>query len=123
MSEYTPVPPQVDLPQLEREVLAFWAENDTFAKSLARNGGAQPWTLGRATQTLLRTTRGTVGRFSAMTSWNWLPAAFNSSALAASCQALMASSTAGILARLQFGAGMVPEPTKRMTTSIGTGQR
>ncbi len=44
MSEYTPVPPQVDLPQLEREVLAFWAENDTFAKSLEKNADGEPWT-------------------------------------------------------------------------------
>jgi isoleucyl-tRNA synthetase len=44
VSEYTPVPPQVDLPALEREVLALWERNDTFAKSLARNAGAEPWT-------------------------------------------------------------------------------
>ncbi len=44
MNQYRPVPPQVDLPALEREVLAFWAENDTFAKSLERTAGAEPWT-------------------------------------------------------------------------------
>ncbi len=37
MTEYTPVPPQVDLPALEREVLAWWRENDTFAASLEKN--------------------------------------------------------------------------------------
>ncbi len=44
MSEYTPVPPQVDLPALEREVLALWEREGTFAASLARNAGAEPWT-------------------------------------------------------------------------------
>jgi isoleucyl-tRNA synthetase len=44
VSDYNPVPPQVDLPALEREVLGLWAANDTFAKSLDRNEGAEPWT-------------------------------------------------------------------------------
>ncbi|HET9498904.1 MAG TPA: isoleucine--tRNA ligase [Marmoricola sp.] len=44
MSEYRPVPPQVDLPALEHEVLDFWHENKTFDASLARNEGAEPWT-------------------------------------------------------------------------------
>ena len=44
MSEYTPVPPQVDLPRMEREILAFWDEHDTFRKSLERTEGAAPWT-------------------------------------------------------------------------------
>jgi isoleucyl-tRNA synthetase len=44
VSEYTPVPPQVDLPAMEREVLAFWEEHDTFRKSLERTEGAEPWT-------------------------------------------------------------------------------
>lgn len=44
MSEYPPVPPQVDLPAMEREILAFWKQHDTFAASLARNEGAQRWT-------------------------------------------------------------------------------
>jgi isoleucyl-tRNA synthetase len=29
---------------MEREILRFWAEHDTFARSLARNAGAEPWT-------------------------------------------------------------------------------
>ncbi len=41
---YTPVPPQVDLPQMEREVLAFWRDRQVFEKSVARNEGAQSWT-------------------------------------------------------------------------------
>ena len=44
MNEYHPVPPQVDLPALERDVLAFWADNQTFEKSLERNQGADSWT-------------------------------------------------------------------------------
>ncbi|HET7690345.1 MAG TPA: isoleucine--tRNA ligase [Nocardioidaceae bacterium] len=45
-SEYTPVPPQVDLPALERDVMAFWREHDTFEKSVARNeaGSKGAWT-------------------------------------------------------------------------------
>ena len=34
MSEYRPVPPQVDLPALEHEVLEFWHDNSTFEQSL-----------------------------------------------------------------------------------------
>ena len=41
MSEYRPVPPQVDLPALEHDVLDFWHENKTFDRSLERNRGAQ----------------------------------------------------------------------------------
>ena len=33
---------QVDFPKLEEEILAFWKENDTFAKSLdQRRGGRE----------------------------------------------------------------------------------
>ncbi len=39
-----PVPTQVDLPALEREVLELWHDRDTFAKSLARNAGNPAWT-------------------------------------------------------------------------------
>ncbi|MDX6240245.1 MAG: isoleucyl-tRNA synthetase [Kribbellaceae bacterium] len=38
------VPAQVDLPALEREVLVYWAERDTFAKSLEESAGGTPWT-------------------------------------------------------------------------------
>ncbi len=44
MSEYRPVPPQVDLPALEHEVLDFWRENKTFDKSLDRAGDRPRWT-------------------------------------------------------------------------------
>ena len=38
------VPAQVDLPAIERDVLEHWAEQDTFAKSLAQSADGQPWT-------------------------------------------------------------------------------
>ncbi|MEO7352115.1 MAG: isoleucine--tRNA ligase [Marmoricola sp.] len=41
---YRPVPPQVDLPALESEVLDFWHEQQIFEKSVARNEGADTWT-------------------------------------------------------------------------------
>ena len=41
MSEYRPVPPQVDLPALEHDVLAFWRDHKTFDRSLKRNEGGQ----------------------------------------------------------------------------------
>ena len=44
MSEYRPVPPQVDLPALEHEVLELWRDNKTFDKSLDRAGGRPRWT-------------------------------------------------------------------------------
>ena len=41
---YRAVPPQVDLPAMEREILEFWRANDTFAKSLEQTRGGEPWT-------------------------------------------------------------------------------
>ena len=41
-SRYTPLPPQVDLPAMERDVLAFWAEHDTFAASVRQTAGGEP---------------------------------------------------------------------------------
>ena len=41
---YKPVPPQVDLPAMEREILRLWREQDTFAASLAAREGAPSWT-------------------------------------------------------------------------------
>jgi isoleucyl-tRNA synthetase len=35
--------PKVDLPVMEQKVLAFWAENDIFHRSLAQNADSQPW--------------------------------------------------------------------------------
>ncbi len=44
MTEYRPVPPQVDLPALEHEVLDYWSEHQTFATSLAQSQGNPRWT-------------------------------------------------------------------------------
>lgn len=44
MSTYRPVPPQVDLPAMEREVLELWQREDTFATSMARRADAPRWT-------------------------------------------------------------------------------
>ncbi len=44
MTEYHPVPPQVDLPALERDVLRLWAERDTFARSVELTADGEPWT-------------------------------------------------------------------------------
>ena len=44
MTAYRPVPPQVDLPALERDVLDFWREQKIFEQSVARNEGADTWT-------------------------------------------------------------------------------
>jgi isoleucyl-tRNA synthetase len=41
---YRPVPAHVDLPALEREVLALWQEQDTFGKSLERTADGPRWT-------------------------------------------------------------------------------
>jgi isoleucyl-tRNA synthetase len=38
------LPPQVDLPAMERDVLAFWAEHDTFAASVRQTADGEPWT-------------------------------------------------------------------------------
>ena len=43
-TSYRPVPPQVDLPALERAVLHFWRERQIFERSVARNEGEQTWT-------------------------------------------------------------------------------
>ncbi|MDQ3350990.1 MAG: isoleucine--tRNA ligase [Actinomycetota bacterium] len=43
-SVYRPVPSQLDLPAVDREILAYWRANDTFAKSLALTAGGEPWT-------------------------------------------------------------------------------
>ena len=44
MTEYRPVPPQVDLPALERDILDLWERENTFARSLERNAGQDAWT-------------------------------------------------------------------------------
>ncbi len=40
---YRPVPTQVDLPAMEREILAFWREHDTFARTLKLSAGGPRW--------------------------------------------------------------------------------
>lgn len=44
MTQYRPVPPQVDLPALEREVLELWAAQQTFEKSVELTRDGEPWT-------------------------------------------------------------------------------
>jgi isoleucyl-tRNA synthetase len=41
---YRPMPPQVDLPALEHEVLARWRDRDVFARSLAQTAAGPLWT-------------------------------------------------------------------------------
>ena len=38
---FKPVSNKVQCPKMEEGVLAFWAENDTFKKSLAKNAGGE----------------------------------------------------------------------------------
>ena len=40
---YRPVPPQVDLPQMEHEVLDLWRERDVFARSVEQTRDGEPW--------------------------------------------------------------------------------
>ena len=44
MSDYRPVPPQVDLPALEHKILALWRDSKTFDKSLDRASDRPRWT-------------------------------------------------------------------------------
>ncbi|GAC1378725.1 MAG: isoleucine--tRNA ligase [Marmoricola sp.] len=41
---YRPVPPQVDLPALERQILDLWTEKRTFQRSVDQTAEGQPWT-------------------------------------------------------------------------------
>ncbi len=41
---YRAVPPMLDLPAMEHEILDFWTANDTFSASLRRTEGGRPWT-------------------------------------------------------------------------------
>jgi isoleucyl-tRNA synthetase len=43
-SRYRLVPPQVDLPAMERGILALWDADDTFARSVAGTVDGEPWT-------------------------------------------------------------------------------
>ena len=44
MSPYRAIPPQVDLPSMEREILKFWESNSIFHKSLQARSAGTPWT-------------------------------------------------------------------------------
>lgn len=44
MTGYRPVPAHIDLPALERDILALWAEQGTFDASLAATKDARRWT-------------------------------------------------------------------------------
>ncbi|KAB8168679.1 isoleucine--tRNA ligase [Streptomyces sp. 3MP-14] len=41
--QYRPVPPQVELPALEHEILQLWERNKTFARSLEQSEGRPEW--------------------------------------------------------------------------------
>lgn len=41
---YRPVPPQIDLPAMEHEIIDLWRRQDTFAKTLEATRDGQPWT-------------------------------------------------------------------------------
>jgi isoleucyl-tRNA synthetase len=41
---YHPVPPQIDLPGLDREILEFWDQGKIFRASVERNAGGPTWT-------------------------------------------------------------------------------
>ncbi len=43
MTQYRPVPAQVDLPALEHDVLAFWQDNKVFARSLEQSESKPEW--------------------------------------------------------------------------------
>jgi isoleucyl-tRNA synthetase len=42
-SPYTPLPPRVDLPTVDQQVLALWRERDIFARSVAQSVGGPEW--------------------------------------------------------------------------------
>ncbi len=41
---YRSVPPKIDLPAMEREIIDFWAANDVFHRSLRQTEGGPQWT-------------------------------------------------------------------------------
>jgi isoleucyl-tRNA synthetase len=41
---YRPVPAKIDLPQMEREIIAFWQNNDVFHRSLRQTADGPQWT-------------------------------------------------------------------------------
>ena len=40
---YRPVPARIDLPTMEREMMATWQETEVFHRSLVATHGGQPW--------------------------------------------------------------------------------
>ncbi|MBM3723265.1 MAG: class I tRNA ligase family protein, partial [Actinobacteria bacterium] len=40
---YREVPPKVDLPRLDHEVLDFWSKNSIFERSLSQTERDEPW--------------------------------------------------------------------------------
>ena len=40
---YRPVPPQIDLPAMEREVLEFWADAKVFERTVAATADGPTW--------------------------------------------------------------------------------
>ena len=44
MGTFKALPPAIDLPATEKDILAFWEKNSIFAKSVAAREGAQGWT-------------------------------------------------------------------------------
>ena len=49
--QYNNVPPQIDLPAMDHEIIDLWARQHTFDKSLEATKDGQPWTFfeGRST--------------------------------------------------------------------------
>ena len=41
---YRSVPPKIDLPAMEREIIAFWQDNDVFHRSLRQTADGPQWT-------------------------------------------------------------------------------
>ena len=42
--QYNNVPPQIDLPAMDHEIIDLWARQHTFDKSLEATKDGQPWT-------------------------------------------------------------------------------
>src|SRR5689334_20303895 len=42
-SPFTAVPPKIDLPEIDRRVIAWWRDNDIFQRSLDRTADGPRW--------------------------------------------------------------------------------
>ena len=40
---YRPVPPRIDLPAMERDIIGWWADHDIFGRSLEQSAGGPQW--------------------------------------------------------------------------------